>query len=635
MKRPAIAVLLLAPVALTAILVGGDLTGASPGATERVSEDSAGNGGDDLSGAAAISADGRYVAFVSRATNLVSGDTNDFYDVFVHDRQAGATERASVDSSGNEKNTNGLDPSISGDGRYVAFEWDFGVWVHDRETGITEMVSVDSAGIEANNSSNDPTISADGRYVAFESGATNLVADDTNGEGDVFVHDRQTGATERVSVDSQGAQVNDDSNDPAISVDGRYVAFVSYATNLVPGDTNDKRDIFVHDRQTEVTERVSVDSVGNEGDDTSYSPAISADGRYVAFVSYATNLVPVDTDACVHATYHWNCEDVFVHDRETGVTEKVSVDSAGNEANKESANPAISGGGRYVAFHSEASNLVPSDTNHSEDVFVHDRQTGATELVSVDSAGNQGLCWSKYPAITADGRYVAFDSCVENLVPGDTNTCSTTPAIGQGSSYGRPGTCPDVFVHDRGTGAPDLGGSPEPVQGSMQNCPQPGQWAIAVWDGDNGAAADQAFATCGEGAVAAAYNIDPDTQVWSRWFAGRPEISNLTTLSNSEGVIVLGSGVSAASTGSDEPVRAAANGMLGCPQPGKWAISVWTGMSGTPTDQAVASCAGATVTAAYWLEPQTQAWKRYFDGRPEISNLATLSQMQGIITLGG
>ena len=174
-----------------------------------------------------------------------------------------------------------------------------------------------------------------------------------------------------------------------------------------------------------------------------------------------------------------------------------------------------------------------------------------------------------------------------------------------------------------------------PAPGQMHNCPQPGRWAITVWDGDDGATPEQAFATCGSGAVAAAYHIDPDTQAWTRYFRGRPEISNLTTLSNSEGVIVLGSGVSAASTGSDEPVRAAANGMLGCPQPGKWAISVWTGMSGTPTDQAVASCAGATVTAAYWLEPQTQAWKRYFDGRPEISNLATLSQMQGIITLGG
>ena len=159
-----------------------------------------------------------------------------------------------------------------------------------------ERVSVSSAGLQSDGTGDFPSISADGRYVAFQSKATNLVAEDTNGAVDVFVRDRKTGATERVSVDSAGKEGNSGSIDPSISAGGRYVAFFSKATNLVVGDTNNAEDIFIHDRKTRVTARASVDSSGVQGDSNSYDPSISADGRFVAFGSRATNLVAGDTN---------------------------------------------------------------------------------------------------------------------------------------------------------------------------------------------------------------------------------------------------------------------------------------------------------------------------------------------------
>jgi len=237
--------------------------------------------------------------------------------------------------------------------------------------GDLTRVSVDSNGAQANGGSYRDRISADGRYVAFVSDATNLIPDDTNNAEDVFVKDRQTGATTRVSVASQtGAQANNGSGTPAISGDGRFVAFYSDASNLVSGDTNGIGDIFVHDRQTGVTTRVSVDSSGNEanGQNSDYYLAISGDGRYVAFPSDATNLVSGDTN---------NVTDIFVHDCQTGQTRRVSVASDGTEANGRSYfGMDISDDGRYVVFSSFATNLVAGDTNGTRDIFVHDLQTG-------------------------------------------------------------------------------------------------------------------------------------------------------------------------------------------------------------------------------------------------------------------
>jgi signal peptidase I len=410
----------------------------SPGMNELVSVDSAGNQANASSTQSAISGDGRYVAFVSAASNLVPGDTNDQSDVFVHDRQTGATDRVSVDSAGGQADGSSGAPAISGDGRFVAFvsaasnlvpddtNGENDVFVHDRQAGTTERVSVGSAGGQADGGSEAPTISGDGRFVAFESTASNLVPGDTNGQSDVFVRDRRSGTTERVSMDSAGNQGNDQSGLPTISADGRYVAFASSASNLVSGDTNGQSDVFVHDRETGTTERVSVDSEGNQADGSSTSPAIAADGRLVAFESKATNLVGRDFN---------RDQDIFVHDRLTGSTERVSVSSAGNQGSGPSSAPTISADGRFVAFQAGHSNLVPGDTNRRQDVFVHDRQTGATEQLSVDSAGNQGNDHSGLPAISGDGRFVAFWSLASNLVPAD-----------------RP-LSQDVFVHDQGTAA--------------------------------------------------------------------------------------------------------------------------------------------------------------------------------------
>ena len=236
---------------VTGMLVLTGTGDAATGDTERVSVDSGGNEADGESRWPAVSSDGRFVVFHSAATNLVGGDTNGVLDVFVHDRQTGATERVSVDSGGHEANGN---------------------------SGLFAMA-----------------VSSDGRFVVFPSAATNLVGGDTNGSHDVFVRDRQSGTTERVSVDSGANEANAGNFDPYISADGRYVSFVSSATNLVAGDTNGVDDAFVHDRQTGVTERVSVDSGGNEANGQTLPIApISADGRYVTFVSSATDLVASD-----------------------------------------------------------------------------------------------------------------------------------------------------------------------------------------------------------------------------------------------------------------------------------------------------------------------------------------------------
>ncbi|AVV47192.1 PD40 domain-containing protein [Streptomyces sp. ID05-04B] len=321
-------------------------------------------------------------------------------------------------------------PSISADGRYVAFaslardlvpgdtNRADDVFVRDRQTGVVTRVSVDSAGSQANNASRNPSISADGRYITFESLATNLVAGDTNRYRDVFVRDLQTGETTRVSVGRDAAQSDSESFHPSISADGRFVTFDSPASNLVAGDTNDIHDVFVRDRQSGETTRVSVDSNGRQGDDISQVPSISADGRYVAFSSGARNLALFPDNN--HA------DDVFVHDRLTGRTDRISVGPDGTEGNSASRTATISADGRYVAFESTASNLVTGDTGGptDTDIFLYDRVTWTTTQVNL---GPDGLSDSRTPGqerttLSADGRYIAFVSGEDKLVAGDTNS---------------------------------------------------------------------------------------------------------------------------------------------------------------------------------------------------------------------
>jgi hypothetical protein len=438
------------------VLLSEDAT-ASPASTERVSVNSAGNEGNGASSDPAISADGRHVAFYSFASDLVAGDTNicglaNCPDVFVHDRQAATTTRVSVDSAGVEGNGESYNPAISADGRFVAFDSRAtnlvsgdtnnscdnngdtvldnctDVFVHDLVTTMTTRVSVDSGGIQGNGSSWYPAISADGRFVAFVSGATNLVMNDTNGYQDVFVHDLQTGVTERANVSQFGNQANNPSGQGsvAISADGRFVSFPSFATNLTP-ETSTGNDfhvqLFVRDREVSVTDLVSQRTDGGPANGDSNASAISADGRFVAFDSGASNLVVGGSSGGRH---------VFVHDRLAQDTEQVSVDSSGNQANGPSYDPGVAATGRFVSFYSQASNLVAEDNNAESDIFVRDRQTGITIRASLSGEAGQGNNSSHTPEISSGGEYVAFRSNSTNLISGDTNNVE------------------DIFVRDLG-----------------------------------------------------------------------------------------------------------------------------------------------------------------------------------------
>ena len=414
-----------------------------PASTARVSvrpDGTASSGGDSF--ARAISDDGRFVAFESTATDLVADDTNTASDVFLRDLVAGTTSRISVSSSGAQAiGGDSIAPSISADGRYVVFHsaatnlvgddsnGRFDVFLRDTATNTTTRISLSNTQAEAvNGDSVFGDISGDGRYVAFLSDAGNLVAADDNGQFDVFVRDLQASTTTRVSVASGGGQATGGASAfPSISFDGRYVAFESKAVDLVAGDTNAQSDVFLHDVVAGTTIRVSVRSDGaqGEGGESTYA-TLSDDGRYVAFESSATNLVSGDSNGRF---------DAMIHDVVTGVTSRISVSTSGAQAvGNDSLAPSITSDGRYVAFHSGAANLVPNDTNGHFDVFVRDLATGTTSAVSVGASGAVASGGdSTFPAITPDGRHVVFKSAATDLVAG-----------GEAGSVG-------IFVRDVGT----------------------------------------------------------------------------------------------------------------------------------------------------------------------------------------
>ncbi len=256
--------------------------------------------------------------------------------------------------------------------------------------------------------------SANGRFIAFHSAASNLVPEDTNNKQDIFVFDRETKTMQRISVSSSGEQADDYSLRPSISGDGRFVAFMSYAKNLVDHDNNHQLDIYVHDREEKKTQLVSTSIDGKAGNTKSMNPVISSNGRYVAFESFSNNLIDEDIN---------ENPDIFVRNIEDGITEVISLSSRGQQANHGSSNPSISADGRYVLFQSSARNLVPEDNKRSDenewnfsDVFLRDRELGKTELISVNLEGKPGNHPSGSPSISQDGKHVAFTSMATDLV---------------------------------------------------------------------------------------------------------------------------------------------------------------------------------------------------------------------------
>ena len=383
----------------------------------------------------AISQDGQFVAFQSVANNLTASDINLRQDIYVRDIATGTTERVSNSSGLIQGNEDSIEPAISHNGRYVAFESDAtnlvtndnnnvrDVFLHDRDTLSTQRLS--EFGIlsptEGNGASENVDITCFfGCIAVFESVATNLVAGDTNNRRDIF---RKVGTSiDRISVDGSGGNSNGDSANPSLSAGGGLVAFDSTATDLLTfgTDTNGFRDIYVRNTALGENSIVSVNWLGGYANGSSQNPDISADGRYVAFESLASDLILFDDNTTTA---------IYVRDRISQFTQKISVNNAGESANGASLSPSISGNGRYVAFWSNASNLVADDTNLARDVFVRDRWTNTTSRISMGALEEQSNALSDQPAISEDGRYVAFTSAADNLVANDNNLINIGPGF--------------------------------------------------------------------------------------------------------------------------------------------------------------------------------------------------------------
>ena len=432
-------------IMLTTAASAADLVSVNRGGTD------SGNGASDYP---KFSADGRLVVFSSKASDLVDTDTNGAQDIFVRDLASGTTTLVSVNRTGTDSGNSGTGSfDISANGRFVVFkskasdliaadtDGTWNIFVRDLVGGTTTLVSINRDGTASCNSGTGSfDISADGRFVVFESDASDLVDTDTNYDWDIYVRDLENGTTTLVSLNREGTDAgNSTSMEPQISADGRFVAFISMAGDLVAMDTNWNWNIYVRDLENGTTTLASVNhegtasGSGNSGCDSPISAPfkhtrmISADGRFVVFESDANDLVATDTNRT------W---DIFVRDLVEGTTTLVSVNREGTDAgNYDSSYSEISADGRFVSFASEADDLVATDTNGERDVFVRDLVKGTTTLVSVNRAGTDSCSDGAFgPEISADGRRVAFMSSGSDLVAADTNGVSDvfvykTPSI--------------------------------------------------------------------------------------------------------------------------------------------------------------------------------------------------------------
>ena len=342
------------------------------GKNSLVSMNSQGVKGDGFSAAGMISANGRYVVFHSNSKNFGAGNSPN-QDVYVRDLRKGLTSRVTNAVGGGSSNGDSNSWSISGDGRFVAFSStatnlvadgtnsNWNIFLYDRQTGTIRLASVASDGSQSDGFSMEPVVSDNGRWVAFWSGADNLAPNDTNGIYDVFVHDFKTGLTQRASLASDGTQANNGSDRFSMSADGRYIVFQSYASNLVRKDTNNSRDIFLHDMKTGKTTRINVSKTGSQANGDSSMPSISPDGEYVTFISNADNLVPSDKK---------NIGEVFIKSLKSGDIRLISRASNGALGKGEPIESRVSNDGDWVTFSSADTNLAPNDTNGFVDIFL-------------------------------------------------------------------------------------------------------------------------------------------------------------------------------------------------------------------------------------------------------------------------
>jgi len=395
-----------------------------------------GGAGDSLIGG--LSRDGRRVVFTSTAGDLVAGDGNGASDAFVADidAQTGAVaiHRVSVSSRGeeaigpsNHREADGwtLDAGISADGGRVSFvSWADNlvqgdqnrapdVFVHDLATGETARANLSTSGDEAREEEGPvAALSGDGRTVAFTSSARSLV--DDGGCGGTYLRDLVTGETRRVSeTDNHSGCIYWGSGEAAISADGRAVAFTYRGRDIDHELSGDSLQVFVRDMAGGApAELVSGGLAGGEPDQLSGAPQLTADGQLVAFWSPASDLVPGDTNGA---------GDIFVRDRDSGATERVSVARDGTQADGDSWSPSISGDGRFVVFLSSAGNLVKGDDDDLDDAFVHDRWTGETVRISVALNGGEPDGAATAAVVSGDGTVIAFSSAAGNLLPGDDN----------------------------------------------------------------------------------------------------------------------------------------------------------------------------------------------------------------------
>lgn len=377
-----------------------------------------------------LSDDGRIVTFVTAAANLVANDSNEAFDVFIRDRVNGTTISPSVPLEAPEDGWRmTLDHAFSGDGRWVIFESSalqthapvgYDLFAYDMNEESTTRLNSEYA----NKPYRSINVSADGRWIVFTSDANNLVEGDTNtcplylevgSCPDVFLLDRETGDTSRISMGFDGTQANAPSFGAMISLDGSTILFSSDASNLVSDDTNASTDVFVYERVAGVLSRVSLGADGQEAEESlsgSYGGTMTPDGKVIAFTSAASNLSAGDTNGR---------SDAFVRNLTTGETTRVSLATDGSEGNHNSFNPQISADGRRVVFVSAATNFMLEDTNFGWDIFMHDLDSGTTTLVSQAADGTPGNAGSETPVLSPDGHLAAFVSRADNLVSGDTN----------------------------------------------------------------------------------------------------------------------------------------------------------------------------------------------------------------------